>query len=85
MAAVVACDKPTDAVSNSGHSKNFILRSLGRFGQQIQMISLARVMQRVLKNPILTAMVVCDDSSMTTTHKLLIPLAAYPGYRPKLS
>jgi hypothetical protein len=24
-AAVVACDEPTDAVGNSGHTKNFIL------------------------------------------------------------
>ena len=33
MTAVVACDEPTDAVGKSGHTKNFILRSLGLFGQ----------------------------------------------------
>jgi hypothetical protein len=34
--AVVACDEPTDTVGNSGHAKDFILRSLGQFGQQLQ-------------------------------------------------
>jgi len=35
-AAVFACVKPTEAVVNSGHTTVFILRSLGQFGQQLQ-------------------------------------------------
>jgi hypothetical protein len=33
-AAVVACDEPTDAVGNSGRTRNFILCNLGQLGQQ---------------------------------------------------
>ena len=33
-AAVVACDEPTDAVGNSGRTKDFILCNLGQLGQQ---------------------------------------------------
>ena len=35
MAAVVACDEPTDAVGNSGRTKDFILCNLGQLGQQV--------------------------------------------------
>jgi len=31
-AAVVACDEPTDAVGNSGRTRNFFLCSLDPFG-----------------------------------------------------
>lgn len=34
MAAMIACDEPTDAVDNSGRIGNFILRSLAQLGQQ---------------------------------------------------
>ena len=35
MAAVVACDEPTDAVGNSGRTRDFILCNLGQLGQQV--------------------------------------------------
>jgi hypothetical protein len=34
-AAVVACDEPTDAVGNSGRTRDFILCSFGNLGQQV--------------------------------------------------
>ena len=34
-AAVVACDEPTDAVGNSGRTRDFILCNLGQLGQQV--------------------------------------------------
>jgi hypothetical protein len=36
MAAAVACDEPTDAVGNSGHTMDFILGSLCQFWQQFK-------------------------------------------------
>ena len=35
MAAVVACDEPTDAVGNSGRTRDSILCNLGQLGQQV--------------------------------------------------
>jgi hypothetical protein len=34
-AAVVDCDEPTDAVGNSGRTRDFILCNLGQLGQQV--------------------------------------------------
>ena len=35
MAAVVACDEPTDAVGTSGRTRDFILCSLCQFWHQV--------------------------------------------------
>ena len=35
MAAVVACDEPTDAVGSSGRTRDFTLCNLGQLGQQV--------------------------------------------------